>query len=71
MREAGLQVFAHDGAGVSRICTLLIVYLALYIKHEKWNDLEALRIFIKSEYNSWQEPNMQAVNKVINDNKGL
>lgn len=53
LREAGLQVFAHDGAGVSRICTLLIVYFALYIKHEKWNDVEALRLYIKSEYNSW------------------
>ena len=58
MRESGLKVFASDGAGVSRIVTLLIVYLSIFVKHEKWNDIEGLNMFIKSEYTSKQEPNM-------------
>ena len=71
MRENGLKVFAHDGSGVSRIVTLLIVYISIFVKHEKWNDLEALRMYIKSEYTSKQEPNMQAANRVVGENKSL
>jgi hypothetical protein len=52
MRDAGLKIFASDGAGVSRIVTLLIVYISIFVKHEKWNDLEGLRLFIVSEYTS-------------------
>lgn len=71
MREQGLKVFASDGAGVSRIVTLLIVYLAVFVKHEKWNDIEGLRQFIQQEYKSRQEPNIQAAQRVIGENKSL
>ena len=44
------QVYLNDTAGVSRCATLMIVYLALFIKHKNWQSVEDLYIFVEDQY---------------------
>ena len=53
------EIFIHCSSGVSRSPTLLLVYLALYIKHKHWRSVEDLYDFLESEYR------YQDANKVI------
>jgi protein-tyrosine phosphatase len=36
------KVFVNDQTGVSRCTTLLLVYLALFIKHKSWKNIDEL-----------------------------
>ena len=44
------KVFVHDQTGVSRCTTLLLVYLALFVKHKSWRNIDELYTYIESEY---------------------
>ena len=44
------KVFVNDQTGVSRCTTLLLVYLALFIKHKSWRNIDELYDFMESEY---------------------
>jgi len=66
--EKGYTVYVHDTNGVSRVATLMLVYIALFLKHKQWNNLPALQQFLKMQYPQGH-PNMDMVKKVINDNK--
>ena len=55
-------------SGVSRAPTLLMVYLALYMKSQYWNNLDELLKFVK-QFHPIANPNMEVVKKVIADNK--
>jgi len=58
------KVFLHDQTGVSRCTTLLICYLALFIKHKSWRNIDELYTFVESEY-QWQDANKEIVKYVI------
>ena len=68
VKEQGLTVFLNDTNGVSRVATLMMVYLALFLRHKSWNNLPALQSYLKSVYPQGR-PNMEMVDKVIEENK--
>jgi hypothetical protein len=45
-----------------------MVYLALYMKSQYWNNLDELLKFVK-QFHPIANPNMEVVKKVIADNK--
>jgi protein-tyrosine phosphatase len=64
INEQGEEVYVHCTTGVSRAPTLIIVYLAVYCRHRKWNDLPALKNFVTDNHpNAF--PNMVAVELCI------
>jgi hypothetical protein len=62
------KVFVNCTAGVSRGPTLMLVYLALFIRHEKWEDIEALYEFVEFHYR-WQDANMEIAKHVVEHHK--
>ena len=54
--------------GVSRAPTLLMLYLALYMKSQYWNNLDELLKFVK-QFHPITNPNMEVIKKVIAENK--
>jgi hypothetical protein len=62
------KVFVHDQTGVSRCTTLLIVYLALFIKHKSWRNIDELYALVEGEY-QWQDANKEIAKYVIEQNK--
>jgi hypothetical protein len=62
------RVFVHDQTGVSRCTTLLIVYLALFIKHKSWRNIDELYALVEGEY-QWQDANKEIAKYVIEQNK--
>jgi protein-tyrosine phosphatase len=63
------EVFMHCTAGVSRSPTLLLVYLALYIKHKEWRSIHNLYDFLESEYR-FQDANKLIAQRVIESKQG-
>ena len=61
------MVFVNCTTGVSRGPTLIIVYLALFIQHDCWDDLEKIYDFLQSEY-PYQDPNL-SVAQILIDTK--
>ena len=59
----------HRTAGVSRSPTLLLVYLALYIKHKEWRSIKNLYDFLESEYR-FQDANKLIAQRVIESKQG-
>jgi protein-tyrosine phosphatase len=66
--KQGHRVFMNCTAGVSRAPTVMLVYLALFIRHEKWEDIEALYQYIEFHYR-WQDANMKIAKLVIEQHK--
>lgn len=64
----GQQVYLNCTAGVSRGPTLMIVYLALFIKHKEWQNVEELYQYIENQYR-WQDANLKIAAMVIERNK--
>jgi protein-tyrosine phosphatase len=50
VNNQGLRVFLNCTAGVSRGPTLMVVYLALFIKHKNWKDIDAVYQFVEDQY---------------------
>ena len=67
INNQGHKVFLNCTAGVSRSPTLVIVYIALFIQHESWDDIEQVYEFVESEY-PWQDSNVK-VAQIIIENK--
>jgi len=61
-------VFLHDTNAVNEAPAVVIVYLALFLKHEDWDDTEALKRFVQS-FDRLALPNMYIVNETIRRNK--
>jgi len=57
-------VFVNCTAGVSRGPTLMVVYLALFIKHKKWEDIDAIYQTVEDHYR-WQDANVKVAKLVI------
>jgi len=68
MVEKGYTVYVHDTNGVSRVSTLILIYIALFLRHKQWNNIPALQQYLKVQYPQGH-PNMEMVNQVIEDNK--
>lgn len=64
----GKKVFLNCTAGVSRGPTLLIIYLALFIRHPSWRNIEELYNYVEEQY-EWQDANMKIAALVIHKNK--
>jgi len=64
----GQGVFLHDTNAVTEAPAVVIVYLALFLKHEDWDDTEALKRFVQT-YDKLAIPNMYIVNETIRRNK--
>lgn len=60
----GQGVYVHDTNAVNEAPTLVVAWLALFCRHPDWEDLEALRKFLK-EFNSTVMPHMKIVNLLI------
>jgi len=58
------KVFLHCSAGISRGPTLLIVYLALYLKLNISENLQQVRDFVESEY-IWEDANLKMAKLVV------
>ena len=50
LMEADNQVFLHCTTGISRSPTLVIVYLALFLRHKYWDSPKDLEEFVKKAY---------------------
>lgn len=61
-------MFLHDTNAVNEAPAVVIVYLALFLKHEDWDDTEALKRFVQS-FDRLALPNMYIVNETIRRNK--
>ena len=70
INEHGEEVFVHCTTGISRVSTLVLVYLAIYCRHKQWNNVDALKSMLKNHYDL-SFPNMQAVNLCIEKSKQL
>jgi protein-tyrosine phosphatase len=46
----GKQVFLNCTAGVSRAPTLILVYMALFIRHESWRNIVELYGWLEEKY---------------------
>lgn len=64
----GHKVYLNCTAGVSRGPTLMVVYLALFIKHKKWEDIDQLYQFVEDHYR-WQDANVKMAKLVVDQNK--
>ena len=64
----GDPVFLQGTNSINQAPTLLIAYLALYVKHEYYSDLEKLADYVKSEY-PLSCPNLHIAKLVVNKNK--
>jgi len=62
------KVFVNDQTGVSRCTTLMLVYLALFIKHKSWKNIDELYTFVEGEY-QWQDSNKEIAKYVVEQNK--
>jgi protein-tyrosine phosphatase len=63
-----LNVFCHCSAGISRGPTLFLCYLALFMKHPQWNNINELYSYIKHFY-PFANPNLKVVKRVLEENK--
>ena len=63
-KENGQRVFIYDTNAVLEAPAAIIVYLALFCRHSDWNDIEALKTYVKS-YNKQIMPNMPIIAKCI------
>ena len=57
-------------AGVSRAPTLMLIYLALFIRHPSWRNVEELYEYVEDEY-EWQDANLKIAALVIHKNKAF
>lgn len=64
----GQGVYLHDTNAVNEAPAVVIVYLALFLRHEDWDDTEALKRFVET-YDIDAMPNMYIVNETIRRNK--
>jgi hypothetical protein len=62
------KVYLNCAAGVSRAPTLMIVYLALFIKHKDWQNVDELYQYLENQYR-WQDANLKVARLVIARNK--
>merc|ERR1711871_1324525 len=63
------EIFVHCTAGVSRGPTLMIVYMALFIKHKNWRSVEDLYNYLEDIYR-WQDANKEIAIEVIESKQG-
>lgn len=70
INNRGQKVFIHCYTGISRAPTVIIAYLALFLRHPAWNDLEELRTYLRRYY-GMGEPNMRAVKLCIERNQAI
>lgn len=49
-KHKGEEVFVHCAAGVTRSPTLMIVYMALFIKDKRWRSVEDLYNYLEEVY---------------------
>jgi len=60
----GQRVFCYDTNAVLEAPAAIIVYLALFCRHSEWNNIEALRTYVRA-YNKQAMPNMPIIAKCI------
>jgi len=68
INEQGQHVFVHCFTGISRAPTLIILYFALFLRHEKWNDIGELAKYLESQYDL-SHPNLEIVQSIIDNNQ--
>ena len=66
----GQHVYLHCNTGISRSPTLLLVYWALFLRHDCWDDPDEMAAFIKQNY-ELSMPNMKVVKQVIAHNNAF
>lgn len=66
----GEKLFLQCSTGSSRTMTLIIVYLALFLKHPQWQNLDELERFVIQE-NPKAQANMAAAYKTVRDNQAF
>jgi hypothetical protein len=55
---------------MSRAPTLIILYWALFLRHEKWNDIAELAKYLRSQYDL-STPNLEMVQSIIENNQNF
>lgn len=68
INEQGQHVFVHCFTGISRAPTLVVLYWALFLRHEKWNDPGELARYLKGQYDL-SHPNLEMVQTVVEGNQ--
>ena len=70
IHSQGLHVFVHCFTGISRTPTLILIYWALFLRHQDWNDVPDMEKDIISQYDQ-ANPNHAMVESVISRNLGF
>ena len=68
--EAGQHVFVYDTNAINMAPTLVICYLALFLRHKDWDDLPALKKYLRN-YNRLEMANLKIAHMVIERNKAF
>lgn len=66
----GLNTLVHCTSGISRSPAVVIVYLCLFLKNERWQYPGEVKAFV-DQFHKMGMPNMEAVEDVIANNKHL
>ena len=61
------HVFVHCFTGISRTPTLIVLYWALFLRHEYWSDINELENDIIANY-ELANPNMEMVDYIVQHN---
>lgn len=61
-----LRVFLNCTNGVSRAPTLAVLYLTLFVRHEKWDNLEELERYVKRFY-PMANANLDIIERIIDE----
>lgn len=61
-------MYVYDTNAVTEAPSLVVAYLALFLKHKDWDDLEALAKFVR-QYDKHAMPNLAVVRLLLARNK--
>lgn len=70
VNKKGQKVFLHCTTGTTRGPTLVILYLSLFVRHEKWEDPEELERYLKSIY-YLTNANLDMVERVLDEHSDV
>jgi hypothetical protein len=70
INKQGQHVFVHCFTGISRSPTLIILYWAMFLRHQDWDDVALLQKYLMSVYDL-SHPNLEVIEQIIRLNSNF